>query len=171
MPDDKSICSRTHQQKIKFFISLGNYETKILREIIILSKYEGYFRLLNSFFNFENLWLKEKYHLVPVPLTKKKLLNRGFNQTEIIAEKLKEKFGFEIVNCLEKIKETKDQASLSLDLRKENLKGAFKLKFNPGKINILLVDDVITSGYTLLECAKILKQAGIKTIGAFVLLS
>jgi len=105
--------------------------------------------------------------LVPVPLSKRKLKWRGFNQAEEIAKELSEFLKIPLISdCLAKEKETKDQVEISEKERLENVKGAFLVK-NKEKIfgkNILLVDDVFTTGATMEEVARVLKEAGAKKI-------
>ena len=105
--------------------------------------------------------------LIPIPQSKKKLKWRGFNQTEEIAKELSEFLKIPLISdCLIKIKETNDQVDLSEEERKENVKNAFWVK-NKEKItekNILLVDDVFTTGATMEEAARVLKEAGAKKI-------
>jgi ComF family protein len=107
--------------------------------------------------------------LVPVPLEKTKLKARGFNQSEEMAKELVKEWKVPLINnCLEKIKTTENQMELSGKEREENLKGAFAVKSAEqiqGK-KIFLIDDVYTTGATLEECAKILKQAGAKEVWA-----
>jgi ComF family protein len=104
---------------------------------------------------------------VPVPLSKKKLRWRGFNQAEEIAKELANFLKIPLISdCLIKTKETKDQVELSEKERKENVKGAFYIK-NKEKIagkNVLLVDDVFTTGATMEEAAKVLNEAGSEKI-------
>lgn len=105
--------------------------------------------------------------LIPVPLHKKRLKWRGFNQAEELSKELAGFFRIPLIsNCLIKIKKTFPQITLSDQARKENIKGAFLIK--DGKLiknkNILLVDDVYTTGSTMEECARILKLAGAKKI-------
>jgi ComF family protein len=119
-----------------------------------------HFKLLNKGDFGNSLW-------IPVPLHKKKLRWRGFNQSAEIARELSFTLGGQLhEDALEKIKETPDQVTLQQDERKENLLGAFQLK-NPAFVRgkkILLVDDVFTTGATMEECAKVLKQAGAREV-------
>jgi ComF family protein len=112
---------------------------------------------------------KNTWEVIPVPLHKSKLRERGFNQSELIATQIA---AYLDTNCqtqwLIKIKATKPQMSLSAQDRKLNLKGVFKLT-DLGKVevfgkNILLIDDVWTTGTTIRECTKVLKKAGAKTV-------
>ena len=106
-----------------------------------------------------------------VPISKKKLKSRGFNQTEILANEFCNKTNLKILNLLIKIKETPAQAGLNKEERIKNLKGSFEFDKEHREAvkdkNILLIDDVFTTGSTVNECAKLLKNAGAS--GVFVL--
>lgn len=107
--------------------------------------------------------------IIPVPLTKYKKKERGFSQSEIIASKFFIGSGKVDNDIVTKIKNTKDQKSLSRLERMENLKGAFSLN-NPNKIfnkRILVVDDVLTTGSTISEIAELLLTNGCKEVYAF----
>jgi ComF family protein len=101
--------------------------------------------------------------VVPVPLHWRKKQERGFNQSELMAKKICKKLSIPIsINNLHRVKNTLSQTQLSRIQRHKNVKGAFKVK-NPEKFyqkNILLVDDVLTTGMTASECAKSLENAG-----------
>jgi ComF family protein len=106
--------------------------------------------------------------LVPVPLHAKKLKIRGYNQSELLAFGIASKLELRSINLLVKIKATAPQAGLNRNERLQNLLGVFALK-NPklkySKIPaIIIIDDVVTTSTTLNECAKILKNAGVKQV-------
>lgn len=106
--------------------------------------------------------------LVPIPLHKNRKNWRGFNQAEILAKTLAKKFNVNCSDSLIRIVETKTQVGLDKNERRKNVNGAFKVKENSkvsGK-NIILIDDVYTSGATMMEAAKVLKRAGAKNIWA-----
>lgn len=110
---------------------------------------------------------------VPVPLHAKKEKERGFNQTELIFECLLAEQNIKLVKVLERIRPTQPMYQLTAAERAANLKGAFALKPAAdvrGK-NILLLDDILTTGSTLYECARILKKAGAVKIYVLVLAS
>ena len=88
-----------------------------------------------------------------------------------MAQGLSEKLNLKLVDALRRTKETKSQFGLKLKERKENLKGAFVLssKFNVQGLNVFLVDDILTTGSTLLEAAKIFKKNGAKKVWGLVL--
>lgn len=100
--------------------------------------------------------------IVPVPLAKKRLRWRGFNQAEILAEIFSKKFNLEINSRdLIRVKHRKAQAKLNEASRLKNVKNCFAWQGeNLNKRNIVLIDDVVTTGATLNECAKILKASG-----------
>jgi len=100
--------------------------------------------------------------VVPVPLSKKRLRWRDFNQAELLAQKVAEKYGLALDDSnLIRIKHKKPQAKLDEVRRLENIKGCFAWRGGDlNKKNIILIDDVVTTGATIDECAKILKAAG-----------
>ncbi|HYE83662.1 MAG TPA: ComF family protein [Clostridia bacterium] len=105
--------------------------------------------------------------IVPVPMHKKKLEARGFNQSYLIAGELGERLGKPVIDCLERTKETKEQYNLDRNQRYLNIVNAFSvgLMYNIDKYkSILLVDDIYTTGSTANECSKVLKQSGADTI-------
>lgn len=109
-------------------------------------------------------------YIVPVPLYWRKRFQRGFNQSELIARRLKSKIS-QFNNDFVKIRETQDQTEVSFEGRRKNLEGAFAVRSGhdfKGK-NICLVDDVKTTGATLNECAKTLKEAGVNKVFGLVL--
>ncbi|MFH1228180.1 MAG: ComF family protein [Planctomycetota bacterium] len=116
---------------------------------------------------------KEKTDLImPVPLCRTKLKERGFNQSKLLAEGVANilKIKLSSDNIL-KIKETRDQAGLDGSARRENLKDAFSVS-RPSEIKdkkVLLVDDVLTTGTTISEISRVLKKAGANKVFACVL--
>jgi len=103
----------------------------------------------------------------PIPLTKIKYNERGFNQAKIISAFFQKFFHFPIVDLLIRKKETLAQAQLgSLGGRYRNVRGAFQV-VNKKHLNdkkVILVDDVVTSGSTVKEAARVLKEAGAKKV-------
>jgi len=105
--------------------------------------------------------------LVPVPLQKAKLKARGYNQALELAKELGHSLHvLTVSDALIKIKKTKPQMQLNAKERADNLAGAFAIK-NPEAVQgkkVFLVDDVYTTGSTMEECARVLKQAGAKQV-------
>jgi ComF family protein len=107
--------------------------------------------------------------IVPVPLHKRRLRWRGFNQSLLLAKGISSATGIEVdYFTLKRIRHTKPQTRLPLSQRSENVKGAFQV-IRPNFVKdraILLVDDVFTSGATLMECARTLKANGARAVYA-----
>jgi ComF family protein len=107
--------------------------------------------------------------ILPVPLHILKKAERGFNQSYFIAKGFSKKLGLELKSgVIKRIKFTETQTHLNSIDRKANIRDAFKLK-NRKTIknkNIILVDDVVTTGSTINECARILKEGGASKVFA-----
>ena len=106
--------------------------------------------------------------LIPIPLSKKRKNWRGFNQAEILAKTLSKKFNVSYSASLIRMIDTRTQVGLTKEERRENVKGAFAGRKAQGKRdkNIILVDDVYTSGATMMEAAKVLKNGGAGNVWA-----
>ena len=110
--------------------------------------------------------------IVPVPLHRNRLRNRGFNQAQILAEVVSKKFGIPVASVLTRTKDTVPQFNLGRELRQDNVKDSFAVRSDLDTIKnktIVLIDDVTTTGSTIGECAKVLKNNGAKEIWALVL--
>jgi ComF family protein len=112
--------------------------------------------------------IEGKYVFMPVPLHKSRLRLRGYNQAYEIAKELTKLTGRKLDNSLKRQKKTQMQAQLKFKQRAKNVKNAFGLKGELKHKKIVLIDDVMTSGNTLRECAKVLKKAGAKDINVLV---
>ena len=103
-----------------------------------------------------------------VPMTEKQINERSFNQSELLADKMGQLLDIPVNDCLVKTFETKQQHTLKESLRKGNVLGAYDVKteqeFSPEGKTILLCDDVMTTGATLNECAKMLMLSGAKNV-------
>ncbi len=152
----------------------GSYDGG-LRELIHLLKYEqvrpaadALGRVLaQTIAALEPLFGGDQILVVPVPLHARKRRQRGFNQTELIARaalKLKpagKRLELD-ARVLERRRETQSQTGLTRHQRRENMRGAFAV-VKPERVvgqEVLLVDDVFTTGTTVSECARILRRAG-----------
>lgn len=108
--------------------------------------------------------------VVPVPLHKKRLAERGFNQSDILASALCSVLQKEISHPLLRKKRTRQQAALSFEEREKNMSEAFLWNEKTKKEGVyLLVDDVFTTGSTIHECAKVLFENGATAVYGFVL--
>ncbi len=145
---------------------VGDYEDKMLGELIKACKYKFVKELcgdLGELLTREIELKKLDGVIVPVPLSKRRMAWRGFNQVEEIAHVVALKRHMQINCCLKRVKHKKAQAKLSEAERIQNMKDCFEIVGAVPKTAIL-VDDVITTGATINECAKILKQAGAQYI-------
>lgn len=124
-------------------------------------------------------WLVETLHdprlegrridlVIPVPLHPARQRERGFNQAELIAELLSARAGLKMLPALERIRYTTTQTAFDRTERMENLRDAFRLrkKRDVRGLRVLLIDDVLTTGSTLSECARVLKLAGATSVHA-----
>lgn len=140
----------------------------VIKNIIYDIKYNYYFaitetlgKIMSDFLQFYSF---NSYNTVLtfVPTSKKKYMLRGFNQSELLTRHLSKYSGINCVKFLSKTHNTGAQAKLHKFERAENLKDAFILHENISKesniVNIIIVDDVFTTGATLNECAKIIKS-------------
>lgn len=100
--------------------------------------------------------------IVPVPLHPARERERGFNQAALLAELFARRFATPLGPVLERIRYTTTQTAHDRAERMENLRDAFRLrkKTNVRELHVLLIDDVLTTGSTLSECARVLKEAG-----------
>jgi len=157
-------------------VAYGSYESG-LRELIHLLKYNQVRPAANvlgrmlaeAISDIVPQFDGEPPLLVPVPLHSSKLRQRGFNQSELIARAaLKNGLPRLSVNtsAVERRRVTQSQTGLTRHQRLENMRGAFAV-VHPTEIagqDILLVDDVFTTGTTISECARILRRAGANRI-------
>ena len=114
-----------------------------------------------------DIWKEEVDILVPVPLHYKRLIKRRYNQSALLAKELSKLTGIKVdYTSLIKHKATKPQVQFSGHERVKNVRGAFSVK-KPENIKgqrVVLIDDVMTTGSTLKECALALKKAGAKSV-------
>ncbi|MBM3894148.1 ComF family protein [Candidatus Dependentiae bacterium] len=116
--------------------------------------------------------IKDVDYFIPIPIHWTKKLQRGFNQTEILAKTYADLSGAQMLSCLIKKVRTKPQTQLSKEERQINIKGSFSVdeKYKELLFNkkIILVDDVMTTGATLTEAARVLSNHQPKIITAIV---
>lgn len=174
-------CKEKYHLKIDGIFTVADWSDPLLREIIYLYKYSfikelafPLSKLMIDFWQTNQLtdyltnqpidYPTNQLILVPVPLFKRRLIWRGFNQSEILAGILGKKFEIETKEILERERATLPQMEIKdKKTRQKNVYNAFKIKPEFLKLNmenktIILVDDVSTTGATLIECAKALKD-------------
>jgi ComF family protein len=146
--------------RARFF---GTYEG-VLRQAIYHLKFFGKKRLSRPLAHFLAPLVPDDCDtLIPVPIHTNRLRQRQFNQSAMIAKELSKLCGVPMTwDSLLKIKETRPQVGLHAHQRRENVKGSFGIE-KAGAIknkNVLLIDDVITTGATVRECSQVLKKSG-----------
>lgn len=159
------------------------YDIEGLDDLIVSSTYAGIMRRLIIDFKFkgklsygeiiseimiEKLLEKNLSEEVItfVPMHPRRERERGYNQSKILAETIAKNLDLKCQGVFEKVKDTKFQVGLKKDQRQENLKNAFEVIKIPEEI--IIVDDVITTGTTISELVKVAKASGIKKVTALI---
>ncbi len=173
VPDDKKIC---HRELPYLLAAALDYRTKPAADLVkalkfrrakVAAEYLSDKMIISASklpVDFEN------FIVTPVPLGKKRSFERGFNQAELLAEPLARGLGISMdASLLSRVRETKAQSGIRGHAEREtNMASAFLASNSAEGQNILLVDDVKTSGATLLAAASALKAAGAKKVIAMV---
>ncbi len=173
-PDHECLACRTNPPHFDQALAAGLFEGP-LREAIHVYKY----RSVRSLGKPLAAWMAEHVTMtarldlvVPVPLHKKRLRHRGFNQALLLAHGVSERFSVPLhYDNLVRLRSTRPQVELSGRERAENVRGAFGM-VRPSEVGdkrILLIDDVFTTGATMNECAKVLKDAGAASVTVLTL--
>ena len=151
---------------------------ELIRKLIIQYKFDDKSYLYKTFCKFivknEKVFdfIKSYDIIVPVPIHKKRMRERGYNQSELIARKLAKTANMKcFTDVLVKIKNNKPQSTLSGKERKENAKNVYKLVKKEKITNkkVLVFDDIYTTGATVKSCVQELKKAETKQIGILTL--
>lgn len=171
-------CRLDSKRGVDLVLALYEYRDGA-RDLIHEYKYDKC-QFLSLFFAEELLKQVDKFEFltgidwiasIPLHWTRKRW--RGFNQADKIAGYISRKTSVSLfpARYFKRIKKTTPQVSLNAELRKKNIKGAFKIKKIPDLENasVVLVDDVLTTGATSNECARIFKEAGARKVNLLVL--
>ncbi len=174
--------SQFWQGDLPFFV-WGNYEGKLKRAIADL-KYNHQPQLGELM----GVWLAEawlqsplatqvkKLLVIPIPLHRQKLQERGFNQTELIAKGFCQVTGYPLhIQGLERVRYTQPMFALKPLEREKNIKNAFQIGKNwqprYANLSVLLLDDIYTTGTTAREATKVLSSHGISLFGVAAIAS
>lgn len=166
--DEEGICSKCRSSIKRCSdneeLCIGYYKGPLKELILKLKCKKDYVagEVLVSLIEEKIVKLDNKYYLTYIPISNKSLSERGFNQCEYVAKELAFRNNFKVVDTLKKVKEVKTQKTLSKEERFGNLYGAFQVrdrKLTEGR-NFILIDDVITTGATLAEGIRVLKENG-----------
>jgi len=167
-------CANCGDRQYHFHCAVSCYLSRdVVRDFIHRFKYNGHYYLrhqlaewLGATFADERIATRRADFLVPVPLHSARLREREFNQADVLARLLALRSGLPVRACLQRIRYTSTQTRLDRDERMENLRGAFRVPQNQSVQghHLILVDDVLTTGSTVDECARVLCQAGAASV-------
>jgi len=157
----------------------GSYKNEVLKNLIKGMKFRSIKMAADPLSELLIRYAREidfswqNFLVIPMPLSKQRERRRGFNQSELIAEGFAKNIGLPFENnILVRHKNSTPQSELkNWENREENVRDCFSVK-TPEIIknrNVVLIDDVLTSGSTMLSAANILKEAGVKRLVALVL--
>ncbi len=155
----------------------------VVKKLIYSFKYKPYLTDLKTVLGdlfYESLIQQEGFTqilemspvLVPIPLHSSKLKSRGYNHAQILASQLAKRLNLQQADLLKRVKKTASQFGLKREERRINVAGAFAVSPNvllSQYPNIFLVDDILTTGATLLEAANVLKRAGARRVWGIAL--
>jgi ComF family protein len=178
MGDGRCVNCRDHEPAFDRALSFGEYKG-VLRGLIHLLKYENVAPAAGHLGRDLAVTISELLAgrgevvplLVPVPLHKGRRRSRGFNQAELIARAAARHLTVKVQvapDVLVRHRETVSQVGLSREERMENMRDAFRV-VDKGRVAgraVILIDDVMTTGTTLSECARVLKKAGAERVWA-----
>jgi ComF family protein len=169
-------CANCAHRTIYFDAAVAAYRGRgIVRDVIHEFKYNRQIHLrhlvgrwLCAALDDERLRNHQFGVIVPVPLHPARQRERGFNQASVLAELLSAHTSIPCRPMLKRVRYTTTQTALDRSERMENLHNAFRLRKNTDVrgLRVLLIDDVLTTGSTLSECARVLKRAGAKLVYA-----
>jgi ComF family protein len=169
-------CQKKEKPALAGVFIASTYQSELLKSAVHYYKYKFIKKLAEPLAlliaqALQNSKLPTPDLIIPVPLHQRRLRWRGFNQAEVLAQALDLEIPLSAKILKRKNYTTPQVKMKNRKQRLNNLNGAFEIT-NPEKIkdkNILLIDDIITTGTTLSICANILKQAGAKKVSALVI--
>lgn len=151
--------------EVEFLVSAFHYKS-IYRKIFLDFKFNGQFAYGHVLGMAMAEVLKERdvfsdyQYIVTVPVSKERFAERGYNQSEVLAEYISKAIDIPINNALVRIKHSAPQSTVHTSLRAKNVKGAYLSTETFNGENIIIFDDICTTGSTVTECARTLKRAG-----------
>ncbi len=169
-------CANCAHRALDFDSAVSAYRSRgVVRVVILRFKYGREVHLRHAIgawllaaVNDSRLRHRSFDAIVPVPLHPARRRERGFNQAELLAKIVSAKMRVPLLAALERTRYTTTQTAFDRTERMENLRDAFRLRenFAVRDCRVLLVDDVLTTGSTLSECARVLREAGARSLHA-----
>ncbi len=170
-----TLCRKCDDQDFDFGVAVGSYEKALAATIISLKKTPRLFGRVHSLLTHTADLVSDRDFgvVIPVPLSPRRLRERGFNQAAIIGRAISRQLGIPLdeATLVRRLDTPMHRAGMDRKARGMTVKNAFDVsrpKLIGGK-NILLVDDVLTSGETVSSCAKILKKKGAARVDVITL--
>ena len=167
-------CSNCEDRHYHFDCAVSCYRsTGIVRELVHRFKYDRCVYLRRPL----GEWLAETLederilahsfdYLVPVPLHAARMREREFNQADVLTQLIAERHGERVLHALRRVRYTTTQTRLDREERRQNLRDAFRVRHSRrvSGSHLILVDDVFTTGSTVDECARVLKESGAASV-------
>lgn len=173
---DSFTCGNCAHRKLQFDAAVSAYRSRgVVRFLILQFKYNRQLHLRHPIGDWlidamadPRLCGRKFDMIIPVPLHPARLRERGFNQAQLLAVILAETLSVPLSSALQRVRYTKTQTAFDRSDRMENLRDAFRLrrKASMRELRVLLVDDILTTGSTLSECARVLREAGAHSVYA-----
>jgi ComF family protein len=174
LPDghsDDTVCGECLNRRPHFWrsLSLFRYEDDVVslvhqlkfNEKLRISRLLG--EMLADYVYINNVEMPDA--IVPVPLSRKRLRQRGFNQSIEIARPLAQRWDIPVdTSSVKRIRNTQSQTGLDRKQRRKNIRGAFEMVGQPGVEHVAIIDDVVTTTSTVTELSRVLKRAGVKRV-------
>lgn len=169
-------CANCAHRKLYFDAAVSAYRSRgIARYVILNFKYGKQIHLRHLVGRWliaalDDSRLRDRRFdvIVPVPLHPARQRERGFNQAALLADRIGPHLGVPVRRALQRVRFTTTQTAFDRAERIQNLRHAFRLRRNADvrKLDVLLIDDVLTTGSTLSECARVLKENGARSVYA-----
>ena len=169
-------CANCAHRKIHFEAAVAAYRARgIVRHVMLNFKYGRQMHLrhlvarwLVAALDDERIRERRFDAIVPVPLHPARQRERGFNQAELLAQWVSNHIAVPLRPALQRVRYTTTQTAFDRAERMQNLRDAFRLRKNTDvrRLRVLLIDDILTTGSTLSECARVLKQGGAQSVYA-----
>lgn len=173
--DFQTFCHRCDEHFYDSAFAVGIYEHALAASVLHLKREPFVARRLRKLFlsRFQNSNFQDATLIVPVPLSRKRFIERGFNQAAVLSKILagETRLKLDELSFIRKTDTPMHRAGMDTKARAMSVKNAFEIK-RPKFVNgekVLLIDDVFTSGATVSNCAKILKENGVSQVYVFTI--